>query len=429
MLRPSQLGLLLSVIAAASVWLYVQAILIPFERAQATALGIPRGNLSDLYPRWLGTRELLLHGRDPYRDDITREIQAGYYGRPIDGSRPYDPKDQQAFAYPLYVVFVLSPTVRLPFAAVQKGFLCLLILLTAGSVLWWLRALRWHLSMTWRVMWIVLVLGYFPTVQGLKLQQLTLLVAALIAAAMYGIVRRYFVWSGCLLALASIKPQLVLLLAIWLLLWVSGNWRERQRLLWSYACSMAALFVASELLMPGWIGKFCAACAAYYQYTGGGRSVLDVALTPMWGRPASVILVVGLLILVWRLRRAEPGTIDFQWSVAAVMAMTLVVIPMYAPYNQPLLLPAAMVCARGIHRLWQKSLLSGFLVVCAGASLFWPWLAAAGLVGALLFLPAATVQRAWLLPLYTTLTIPIALLALLLAGRSVLSSDGGGCRG
>lgn len=48
---------------------------------QLTESGFPERNFSDLFPRWLGTRELLLHGRDPYSPEITGEIQQGYYGR------------------------------------------------------------------------------------------------------------------------------------------------------------------------------------------------------------------------------------------------------------------------------------------------------------------------------------------------------------
>ena len=59
---------------AGSVWFYVQRILIPYQIADAAAHGRPRGFLSDLYPRWLGARELLLHHCDPYTPDVTREI-------------------------------------------------------------------------------------------------------------------------------------------------------------------------------------------------------------------------------------------------------------------------------------------------------------------------------------------------------------------
>src|SRR5271167_2581954 len=134
-----------SALLAASMWFYVQRVLIPSERADAAAHERPRGNLSDLYPRWLGARELLLHHRNPYGDDITLEIQKGYYGRALDPARPNDPKDQQGFAYPVYVVFLLAPLIGLPFHAVQILFHCLLLGLTGASVWLWLRALRWRL--------------------------------------------------------------------------------------------------------------------------------------------------------------------------------------------------------------------------------------------------------------------------------------------
>ncbi len=132
------LGFVLAVLASASTWFYVNRILRPQQVAEAAAHSRPRGNLSDLYPRWLGARELLLHGRNPYSAGITREIQQGYYGRPLDPTLPNDPKDQQGFAYPAYVVFLLAPTVNLPFDTVQVGFRWFLVALAAGSILLWL---------------------------------------------------------------------------------------------------------------------------------------------------------------------------------------------------------------------------------------------------------------------------------------------------
>jgi len=399
---------------AVAMWLWVQDIAIPHQQANAAALGIPRGNLSDLYPRWLGARELLLHGRDPYGAEVTREIQSGYYGRPIDPTRPNDPKDQQGFVYPVYVVFVLAPTVGLPFEMVQKGFLSLLVALTVVSVLMWLRVLGWRVSASAKIVWIVLTLGSFPAIQGFKLQQLTLLIATLLAAAMYAIVRRHFLWAGILLGLATIKPQLVILPALWLLIWTAGNWRERQRLFWSFTVAEVALVAGGEALLPGWIGKFRAASTAYYQYTGGGKSVLDVLLTPVWGRSVAGILIIVLLIFVWELRRADEGSVEFQWSLCLMLATTLLVIPMFAPYNQLLLLPVAMLIVRALGWLTQHRL-SRFLLGMASISVLWPWLAAAGLVMALWFLPAPSVQKEWVLPLLTNFAIPVTLWALVLA--------------
>jgi hypothetical protein len=406
---------------AVSMWLWVQNIAIPHQQAESAARGTPRGNLSDLYPRWLGARELLLGGRDPYAADITREIQSGYYGRPIDPSRPHDPKDQQAFAYPLYVVFVLAPTVRLPFPLVQRAFLGLLVLLTATSVLLWFGALGWRVSPGPRLLWIVLTLGSFPAIQGFKLQQLTLLVASLLAAAMSALAGGYLFLAGVLLAGASIKPQLVVLPIACLGIWTLGDLGKRQRLLWGFGLTMLLLIAASELLLPGWISEFRKASADYWRYTGGGRSVLDVELTPLWGRLVSALLVAVLLYWAWRLRRAE-RTPEFRWLLALVMATTLAVIPMFAPYNQVLLVPSLMVIVRALGRLWPADRLSRFFVVLTAASVFWPWLMSMALAMALLFVPGPQVQKLWLAPLFTNFAIPTLTLGLLLVRGRILRS-------
>ena len=399
---------------AAAMWLWVQDIAVPQQQAESVARDVPRGNLSDLYPRWLGARELLLRGRDPYSADITREIQSGYYGRPLNPNRPNDPKDQQGFAYPVYVVFVLAPTVGLPFPLVQRGFLWLLVFATAASVPMWRRALGLYASSTTDLLWIVLTLGCFPVIQGFKLQQLTLLVAALLAAAMYAVARGRLVLAGILLSFASIKPHLVAIPTAWLCLWVIGNWRERQRLLWSLGLTMSVLVFGGEFLLPGWIHKFRMAAGEYWHYTGGGNSILDVELTPIWGRLVSAVVLGVLFYFMWRLRRAPQDSADFCWIMTLVMATTLAVIPMSAPYNQLILLPCLMAIAHAIRPIWKGGRLPRFLVSMTALSVFWPWFAAAGLVVSQLFLPGPVVQRAWALPLYTNFAIPLMVLALLL---------------
>lgn len=408
-----------------AMWIWVQRIAIPQQQVDSAERGIPRGNLSDLYPRWLGARELLLHRRDPYSAEITREIQQGYYGRVLDSSRPNDPRDQQAFAYPLYVVFVLAPTVGLPFAVVQRIFFYFLVAFTAASVLLWLRALNWRLSLSSQLVWIVLVLGSFPAIQGFKLQQLTLLVAGLIALSLAALARGRFVWAGVALAVASIKPQLVFLLVLWLCIWVTGDWRERRNIFWSMSLSAAALVVGAEMLLPGWIQEFRTASTAYYQYTGGGRSVLDVLLSPVAGRIVSAFLVIALLIALWRWRRASESSPEFQYSLALVLATTLTVIPMFAPYNQLLLIPVLMLVVRAVQDLWAKSAVSRGLTAIAALTVLWPWLAAAGLVIASLFVPRTRVLNAWKLPICTSLAIPITILALVWVSRNVLLAQKG----
>jgi hypothetical protein len=394
-------------------WFYVQHVLIPHQQRESALYGIPRGNLSDLYPRWLGARELLLHHRDPYSAEVTREIQAGYYGRPLDQALPHDPKDEQGFAYPAYVVFLLAPTITLPFALVQTGFRWLLIALTVASVLLWLRTFRWKVSAEAMAILVVLTLSSFPVLQGIKLQQLSLLVAGLIAISAMLLIEGHLFLAGVLLALATLKPQLALPVAAWFLLWALSNWRHRRGFWWGFAGTMAVLVAGAELLLPGWVGRFAEAVVAYRRYNQGADSVLDILMTPQWGRWLAILIVVALALVAWRRRDAGAGSSIHNRVTVLILAATVVIIPKASPYNQVLLLPGILLLLQQVRDSWNRSLVRRVVVAICGLTLFWPWLVAFALLAASIFLPAESIQRAWALPLYTNMATPVAVVALL----------------
>ena len=419
LVRASELtGLLGALLLAVSMLFYLQHVMIQQQIADAAERDVPRGNLSDLYPRWLGSRELLLHHRDPYSFAVTEEIQTGYYGRPLDPSRPNDPKDQQGFAYPLYVVFLLAPTITLRFSVVQIGFFWLLVAVTVATVLLWLRTFAWHPSSVTTATLIVLTLGSFPVLQGLKLQQLSLLVGGLIAASVALVTAGHLVAAGVLLALATIKPQLVLPLAAWLLLWVSRDWAKRKSLALAFIGVVAIEVAAAEVALPGWIGEFRHSLSAYRQYNDGAFSVLQVLLSPLWGNVLAVLVLVATARLCSKQRSLAAGSTAFHWTTALVLAVTLLVVPKTSPYNQVLLLPAVLLVARDWRMVWEMGPAARFTLVASAGVLFWPWLAALGLMVVSLVSPTA-LEKVWLAPLYTTVTIPVALcllLAISLAG-------------
>ena len=400
----------MAVLAAVSMWCYADFILIPHQQKQGAKLGIPRGILSDLYPRWLGARELLLHGRDPYSAEVTKEIQRGYYGRELDPTRPNDPKDQQGFAYPVYVTFLLAPTVTMPFEFVRVAFRWLLIFLTAATVPLWLRTIGWRASWITTPTWVIATLGSFAAVQGIKLQQLTLLVCALIAAAMAALAAGHLVLAGTLLAVATIKPQLVGILSVWLLFWTLSDWRARKRFAVGLLATLLVLILGGEWILPGWISKFRAAAKAYIQYTGGGKSVLDVALGPTLGASAALFILLLIAVFLWRYRAATQTDPAFAWSLALVLAATLTVIPTYAPYNQLLLVPVLMLIARNATEFWKRGRLDRWFLFVTALCILWSWLSAALLCALLPVVPRGRLEGLWAIPLASSLWVPVAVL-------------------
>jgi hypothetical protein len=398
---------LLALLAAASMWFYVRRILVPRQVTEGARLERPRGNLSDLYPRWLGARELLLHGRDPYSPEITREIQRGYYGRELDSSRPNDPKDQSSFAYPVYVVFLLAPTVFMSFSAVKVLSFWFLTSCAVLSVLLWERWLNVPFS-GWRTLTtMVLLLGSYPFIEGVSLQQPVLLVALLLAG------------SCVLLALATIKPQVAFLPVTVMLLWVTGDWRTRQRWFWGFSTMMLVLLAAAEFVLPGWLYRFYKA-VHFYQIYMANTSFLDWLVTPRWSSSVWVLIVLLIGWMAWRVRALSQSAPDASRVFCLALVGVVCTSPNLALYNQILLLPGVLLWIERVETAPLSGVLTRFLSKLLAGLLAWPWIACLVLIGArALFGAEGFVQWAWQLPHYAALSLPVFLLILLLLLPSV----------
>jgi hypothetical protein len=402
-----------SVLVCFGVWRWAEAILLPSNTHAAQTKGVPIGNNSDLYPRWLGTRELLLHHRDPYGAEVTREIQIGFYGRPIDPLNPRDRPFRESFVYPLYVVFFMAPAAALPFALAVDLFQWLLLFALAVSVPLWMYAVGFRPGRVVAVSGMVLVISSLPAVMEFHMQNLAGLVIFFLAAAAASAVRNWLALSGFLLALATTKPDISGLMIIWLLLWACGRWRERKRLVWSFVGTMAALFMAAEMLSPHWVGRFLTAVREYPRY-GGDPSILQVFLPSALARLTAAALLCFLFVMCWRWRKAPAGTAEFGWALACVASVTLAVLPKLAAYNQPLLIPALLVLLEHREAISKARLFSRALTKGVLACLLWQWGTALILALGSLLISPSRLQVAAGVPEYTLLALPpITLLAVL----------------
>src|SRR4029453_11725318 len=113
----------------------------------------------------------------------------------------------------------------------------------------------------------------------------------------------------------------------------------------------AVLFAGSYAILPGWVGKFHDAVVAYRQYTGGGQSLPEVLLGTVAGRLMDGVLILSCAMLGWRARHAPEGSQGFAGETAFVLAVTVVIVPMVALYNQILLIPALLLLVRARNDL------------------------------------------------------------------------------
>lgn len=300
---------------------------------------------TDFYLPWHASQVVFHRHGDPYSQDITLESQRAFFGHVLE---PGDRRDQRRFAYPIYVCFLLAPMVRMPLEVAERWAMVLLVLITGISTIAWIAALAWKVSRAWLVAIMLLIVVSPPVLQGLALQQLGLFVAALIAVAALCAVRDKWLWSGILLAGASIKPQMMVLPLAWFSLQAFRKRSSGKRFAAGFLGTMVVLIVGGEMLSPGWVSRFISALVAYRQY--GAATGAELFL----GRTLGLLL--SSLVVAWLILKAR--RIGDQWllQLALVMAAEILIIPgMFALYNCVLLLPGGLLIARYLQMHSRKS--------------------------------------------------------------------------
>jgi hypothetical protein len=220
------------------------------------------------------------------------------------------------------------------------------------------------------------------------------------------------VLAGILLAFSTIKPQLVVPLAAWLTLWSVSEWRRRKSFLLAFLLTLAILFAAAEWVLPGWMKEWVHAVAAYRQYSNAA-ALFDNLINRKFGPLLSIAVALIAAGICWRLWHDSEQSPRFVFAFALILAVTVVIVPSISTYNQLLLLPGILFLVRDGPSLWGKSRLTRLVWSMAAACLFWPSVAALGLAIASFLLPAPSVQKVWMLPFYTSLATPLAVLGLL----------------
>ena len=304
--------------------------------------------MGDLYSPWVGSRELLLHHRNPYGPEVSRQIQMAFYGHVIDQSYDSTGKslvNEQRFAYPVYVVFLLAAAVHSDFVAVREWARVILAGLTAISILLCLDIVHWRLTRAMSAALILFILSSPQLVQGLRLEQLALVVGFLLIAAAWCTQKNYLAVAGALLALTTIKPQMSIMPLCWFAIWAAGDWIKRWRIAAAFVVTLAALIAGGEVILPGWIGYFVQGLSAYRKYSPTS-SLLLVVLGDTFGKIVAATFFVALLIIAWRNRRSSASSPEFTLMFAVFLMGTILVFPLLIPFNQVMLILPTVLLLR-----------------------------------------------------------------------------------
>jgi len=403
---------------------YHQGMFMPRVVAARTAGGLGNGYSfgNDFYQVWLTSRQWLRQGRDPYSEEMTREIQIGLYGRPLDPNRPTDPVDRRVFPYPAFADLLFWPAAEFPFEFVRVAVVCMLAALTGASVVLWVCALDWRLSGKWLAVILLLTLCSYPALEGLFAAQLGLLVAFLLATSLVALQRNRFLLAGILMAITTIKPQVTVLAIFYFLVWSLHDWRVRSRFWIGFFSTLFLLVGASLIVMPHWIESWTHTVLAYRHYTRPPL-VTEVLTSPLGSglsAPMTLVLTAASIIvaiaLAWRNRAAAFDSFAFWITLTILLSITtIVILPGQAVYDHLILLPGILLVVHYRNRLLDAGRVARILLAIGSLVLFWQWIAAFVLILLRpLLAPAIFDSTAvFALPIRSAASLPFAVLTLL----------------
>ena len=280
----------------------------------------------DMHTGWLGLRAMLRDGIDPYSDQIALASE-----------------DQIPFSYPLYIVVLLGPLALLPLPAAQAIWLSLLILSLFVFIIFAPRAVGWHPRPWLLALTAFFVLGLYHNVWALILGQVSIVAATCIALAWWGVRTERWVLAGACLALATLKPQMCLLVVPGMLAW--AIYRNRWRLVAAFFLWLGVLLLLPCLWLPTWPLSWLAAV---------GRHVDSIEFHPplvaLTGLTWLAYAIAGLL-LAWAVwywwRTPQRDKAPLHWAFSMLVVVNVLIIPHNSYVNQlVLLLPLFYLFAR-----------------------------------------------------------------------------------
>ncbi len=310
----------------------------------------PGGN--DFLVHWMGTRSYITEGISPYSDEVALRIQNMAYGRPAQPG-----EHELRVAYPLYSIAFF-----LPFALIKDFTLARAVWMTvleiALVVLCFLslRLTRWKPTPLILMLLLLFSLFWYHGLRALILGNAVILVTLLIVGALLAMRMEADELAGVLLGFATIKPQVVVVLLLYITVW--AIYRKRWKLIiWLFG-TVFLLSAAAALLMPDWILQNLREVLRYPGYNPPGTpatvfSIYMPGVGSRIGQGVSVFLIV-VLLLEWLLSLRGDFR-AFLWTACLTLVASQWIGIQTDPGNFIALYPAVILVLAMWDERWHRS--------------------------------------------------------------------------
>lgn len=274
----------------------------------------PGGN--DFLVHWMGAKSFFEEGISPYSDEVAIRIQTMVYGRPAQAG-----EHELRVAYPLYSIFLFLPFALIPdynfaravWMAVLESGLIIMAFLS-------LRLVRWRPKPVVLALFLLFSVFWYHALRPVILGNVVILIGLAIVAILLAIRAGHDELAGILMGVITIKPQVVLLLIVFICLWAASN-RRWKIVIW-FLISLGFLTGVGIILIPDWIIQNLREVIRYPSYNPPGTlpAALDAILPQGGDRLGRVIsgAVALMLLIEWFLNRKSEFR-GFVWTVCLTL--------------------------------------------------------------------------------------------------------------
>ncbi|HZU87166.1 MAG TPA: glycosyltransferase family 87 protein [Anaerolineaceae bacterium] len=327
----------------------------------------PGGN--DFLVHWVGTRDFLTKGSSPYSDETALHIQTLAYGRAaLPGEH------ELRVAYPFY-----SAGLFMPFALIEDynmaraAWMTVLELALFFMTLATMRLMRWKISPLILVFFILFSIFWYHAVRPVINGNAVILIALGVVGVFLALRNDLDELAGILLAVVTIKPQVVILIVLFVLIWAFS--RRRWRLITWFFGMMVLLIAVGMLFLPDWIFQNLREVMRYASYNPPGTpgqafAVWLPATGERLGYGLSAILAVVLLLEWWLARKADFR--HFLWTACLTLVVSQWIGIQTDPGNYIVCFPALALIFATWERRWhfRGSLMVFFSMLLLGVGLW-----------------------------------------------------------
>jgi hypothetical protein len=238
----------------------------------------------------------------------------------------------------MHVVFLFLPLITVPYPITEAIWLVTLQWVAIGIVIVSLARWQWRPSPLAMIGLLLTGILLYPAARTMLLGQFTLHVTLFLAISLLLLHKGRDGWAGIFLAATSIKPQMVVLVGLWLIIWTL--YQKRWRFIAGIIGGGLLYLLASVALYPRWLLSFWQDVQRYAD-VAGGRSPLLVLLEtfglPEWLQFVLGALLITVMLFTWW--RARQNT-DYLFDMAVYWTLVVsVIVPFQTgSTNQVLLL-------------------------------------------------------------------------------------------